>query len=125
MHMKFTGIVGVIVITLLVIIIASLTYVRVESLRQEQIKMDTMFIEGMVSNITQSGTISYHGSDVIVWNITISKINDVRENQSYNMIFDETYPPHSGLNLRFYYSEFIQNDQTYINVTSVAKVDLL
>jgi hypothetical protein len=124
MHMKFTGIVGVIVITLLVIIIASLTYVRVESLRQEQIKMDTIFIEGMVSNITQSGTISYHGSDMIVWNITISKINDVWENQSYNMIFDETYPPHSGLNLRFYYSEFTQNDQTYINVTSVAKVDL-
>ena len=108
--MKFTGILGVIVITILVIIIASLTYIRVESLREEQMRIANQHVEGMVSVVNKTGSINYNEQTFDVWSITLT--NGSASN-SYQMIFDETYPPQTGLNLQFYYDVINQDDTEY------------
>ena len=114
--MKFTGIIGVIIITILVIIIASLTYVRVESLREEQMRTHNQFFEGVVISINQSGSIVYNDNTKTVWTVILS--NNSNE-KSYSMIFDETYPPQSDLSLRFYYKTYNYDDESYYVITSL------
>ena len=114
--MKFTGIIGVIVITVLVIMIASFTYVRVESLREEQMRIHNQFVEGFVISINQSGSVVYNDNTQTVWTIILS--NNSIEN-SYSMIFDGTYPPQSDLSLRFYYKTYNYDDEYYYIITSV------
>jgi len=114
--MKFTGIIGVIVITILVVIIASLTYIRVESLREEQMKKHNQFVEGLVISINKTGSINYEDTNQTVWTVILS--NNSIEN-SYLMIFDETYPPQTGLSLQFYFDRFVQDNNQYYVITSV------
>lgn len=117
--MKITGIIGVIIITFIIIIVASITYSHVESIRKHQDNRKDLFIDGYVENVTKKGTITLNKSSVTIWNVSLSDQSMPGNNSNVQMIFEETYPPHTGIYLRFYYKKMTQDNSDYLWITDV------
>jgi hypothetical protein len=123
--MKITGIIGVIIITFIVILIASITYSHVESIREQQNEKNNLYIDGYVSNIESNRTIYINKSPLTIWKVTLSEHSREMNTTEYLMIFKETYPPHSDLYLRFYYSKIQQNEIEYLLITAIEPVNMI
>src|SRR6056297_1231842 len=107
--MKISGIIGVIIITFIVIFIASITFAHVESIREEQNQKKDQSIQGTITSIQQKSTIQLDKESVSVWTVTLTDIK-TSESMQHQMIFEKTYPPHQGLDLRFYYSKIMKDN---------------
>ena len=121
--MKITGVIGVIIITFIILIVAAFTYSYVEKIREEQNKIKDLSINGQVINITFNDTITINSSPISVWNVTLSEIKNPKNSTEYSMIFEETYPPNAGLSLRFYYDKIKQNETSYLWITEIEKIE--
>mgnify|MGYP006273240883 FL=1 len=116
--MKITGVVGVIIVTFIILIVASITYSHVESIRKQQNEKKDLFINGYVENLTKKETITLNKSPVTVWKVTLSEQSS--ENRSnYLMIFEETYPPHPDVYLRLYYTKLTKDNIEYLWITEI------
>ena len=116
--MKITGVVGVIIVTFIILIVASITYSHVESIRKQQNEKKDLFINGYVENLTKKETITLNKSPVTVWKVTLSEQSS--ENRpNYLMIFEETYPPHPDVYLRLYYTKLTKDNIEYLWITEI------
>lgn len=120
--MKISGIIGVIVITFIVIFIASITFAHVESIREEQNQKKDQSIQGTITAIQQNSTIQIDGETVSFWTVTLTDIK-TSESMQYQMIFEETYPPYQGLHLRFYYSKTEYENRDYFLISQIEQVE--
>jgi len=120
--MKISGIIGVIVITFIVIFIASITFAHVESIREEQNQKKDQSIQGTITSIQQNSTIQLDKESVSVWTVTLTDIKTSEPTQ-YQMIFEKTYPPHQGLDLRFYYSKIMKDNSEYLLISHIEQVE--
>jgi len=120
--MKISGIIGVIVITFIVIFIASITFVHVESIREEQNQKKDQSIQGTITSIQQNNTIQVNGEKVSFWTVTISETEN-SDHTKYQMIFEGAYPPHQGLDLRFYYSKTEYENREYFLISHIEQVE--
>ena len=121
--MKITGVIGVIIITIIIILVASITYSHVESIRKQQDNKKDLFINGYVENMTKKGTITMNKSPVQLWNVTLSDQSSPKNISNYLMIFEETYPPHPAIHLRFYYSKITQVNINYLWITDIESIN--
>jgi hypothetical protein len=121
--MKLTGIIGVIAVTFIVIIIAALTYAHVESIREGQNEKKDLFIEGFLVEIQQNQPITLNDKSVTVYTVTLSDPLDLENKTDYVMIFEDTYPPHPEIILKFYYESIKQNDVNYFWITHIEQKD--
>jgi heme/copper-type cytochrome/quinol oxidase subunit 2 len=115
--MKISGVIGVIIITFIVIFVASLTYSQVESIREAQNKKTDQSIEGSITSIHKNTTIEIDGSLIPYWTVTLTDSSS--ENNMYHMIFEDTYPPLQNMPLRFYYRNVPKDDTTYLWITQI------
>lgn len=111
--MKLTGIIGVIVVTFIVIVIAAFTYIHVESIRERQEAKSGQFIQGFLVTINKQEQITLDDKPVWVYQVNLSKHDSSQDKSEYLMIFEETYPPSSNHTFRFYYEELKQNNINY------------
>ena len=120
--MKLTGVIGVIIITFIVIIVAAFTFAHVESIREQQQQRKDKSLEGIVENITLSNSIFFKGEEIPYYQVII-KTPSANETMSYHMIFEDTYPPLKDILLRFYYNEISQNQNTFLWITDIEQLD--
>jgi len=118
--MKPSGILGVIIITFIVIFIASITFSHVESIREAQNQKKDQFIEGTITSIQENNTVKIENTVVTSWTVILSDQGESTTG-TYQMIFEETYPPLTGLNLRFYYSTIIKDNSEYLWISQIEK----
>ncbi|MBS3802901.1 MAG: hypothetical protein KGY65_09165 [Candidatus Thermoplasmatota archaeon] len=120
--MKISGIIGVIVITFIVIFIAAITFAHVESIREEQNQKKDQSIQGTITSIQQNSTIKLDKETVSFWTVTLTD-RETSESTQYQMIFKGTYPPHQGLDLRFYYSKIMKDNSEYLLISQIEQVE--
>ena len=120
--MKPSGILGVIIITFIVIFIASITFSHVESIREAQNQKNNQFIEGTINSIQENNTVKIENTVVTFWTVILSDQGE-STTSTYQMIFEETYPPHTGLNLRFYYSPVEKENNTFLWITQIERIN--
>jgi hypothetical protein len=120
--MKLTAIIGVISITIIVVIVAAITFAHVESIREQQLKKNNQFIEGWVNNIIKKESINLDSKTVDVYLITLLNNSSENTSVSYSMIFLDTYPPYLNLHLRFYYEQFNQEENTYFLINEIEQI---
>ena len=120
--MKLTGIVGVIVVTFIVIVIAAFTYIHVESIRERQEEKTGQFVEGFLVAINKQEQIIIDDKLVWIYQVTLSEQDSFQDTSNYLMIFEETYPPSADHTLRFYYKEIKQNDTNYYWIFHIDQV---
>jgi len=118
--MKPSGILGVIIITFIVIFIASITFSHVESIRESQNQKKDQFIMGTITSIQETNTVKIENTVVTFWTVILSN-QDESTTSTYQMIFEETYPPLAGLNLRFYYSTVEKENNTFLWITQIER----
>ena len=104
---------GVIVITIATIIIAAFTYYHIETINKSG-KTDNLYIEGLVLQINKN--LSFKTD---VWDVILDQDGN---RTLYHMIFNETYPPIEGINLRFYYKNIIINDMYCYMIYEVEQI---
>lgn len=121
--MKITGVVGVIIVTFIIIIVASITYSHVESIRKQQNEKKDLFIDGYVENLTKKGTVTINKSPVTMWKVTLLDQSLPQNKSNFQMIFEETYPPHTGVYLRFYYTKITQENIEYLWITDIESIN--
>jgi hypothetical protein len=119
--MKVTGIIGVIIITFIVIIVAAFTFVHVESIREKQLEKKNRSVEGWVIDISQNETVDIDSESVALYDVTLSTNKTAENNTTYKMIFEEVYPPYLNVKLRFYYNPI--NNDSYLWITEIEQIE--
>ena len=118
--MKITGIIGVIIVTFIIIFVASITYSKVESIRETQNNKADQFFEGSIIHINKNTTIQIDKSTIPYWIVTLR--DESNESTSYPMIFEDTYPPLQNISLRLYYRTETVDDETYFWITQIEQI---
>ena len=121
--MKFTAIIGVISITIIVLIVAAFTFAHVESIREQQLKKANQSIQGWVTDISKSESIVYQSNTVDVYVVTLSNESVENNTMSYNMIFMDTYPPFFNVHLRFYYEKITQGPDSFFIIHDIETLE--
>ncbi len=120
--MKASGIIGVIVVTIIVIIVAAFTFAHVESIREQQLEKKNRSVQGWVQYINESGTISVNEEVFQLYEVTLSNTSGSNESMTYRMIFDGAYPPFYHVSLQFYYDPFVLENETFYKVTFIEQI---
>ena len=112
-NIKDTGIsavFGIIAIFMITLLIAIPVFIYVESVRTDEKDSEVFYIDGFVEKIETNYKINLNNKSMDVWEVTlVQDFNGGKE--LYYMIFDETYPPLEGFQLRFYYNKNIKNSK--------------
>lgn len=122
--MKDTGIsavAGVIAIFMITLLIAIPVFIYVESVRTDEKDSEVFYIDGFLEKIETNYKITLNNKSIDVWEVTLVKDFD-GDTEIYFMIFDETYPPLEGFQLRFFYNKFVFNDTEYLEIYDIKKV---
>jgi len=101
------GIIGVIILAVIVLIIASLTYAYVESIRIKPDNEITDYLEGNVKKILETDIIEYNDEEYPLFEVTL--LNNSNITNIYEMFFYQLYPPLENMDFRFYYEEISVN----------------
>ncbi len=110
-EVSISAITGVAVIAIIIVLAAAFVYYHVESIK----KSSPLHIEGMVVDIHRNLSFSNN----YVWDVTLDV--DGIEN-SYHMVFNETYPPLYNLHLRFYYVTVTINGVECLDIQKIEQL---
>ena len=117
---KKLGIIGVVILLILILFIASITYSYVESIRNKTINEITDYLDGTITDLHENNTILFKNKNYQKYTVTLRNNNN--ETNIYNMVFYNLYPPHEEISFRLYYDLISQSDD---NVYRIVRVDIL
>ena len=117
---KKLGIIGVVILLILILFIASITYSYVESIRTKTINEITDYLDGTITDLQENNTIQFKDEKYQIYTVTLRDNNN--ETNTYNMIFYDLYPPHEEIFFRFYYDLISQSEG---EVYRIVRVDIL
>ena len=121
--MKVTGIIGVIIITFIVIVVAAFTYVHVESIRERQLEKKNQSVEGWIRAVSQNETVDIDSETVALYYVTLSDNGIDNNNTTFKMIFEDVYPPYLNVHLRFYYDLINKENDRYYWITDIERIE--
>ena len=95
------GIIGVVILAIIVLIIASITYAYVESIRIKPDEEINTFIEGKILSISSNSTIEFKDEEYPLFIVELQNSSNI--SQSFSMFFYHLYPPLDGFDYKLYY----------------------
>ena len=114
------GIIGVVILAIIVLIIASITYAYVESIRVKPDEEINTFIDGTIMSISENSTIEFKDEEYLLFDVEIQ--NESNAIQKYSMFFYHLYPPLDGFDYKLYYDNVsIESSEFY----RIVRVDIL
>jgi hypothetical protein len=114
------GVIGIVILAIIVLIVALITYTYVESIRNRPDDEISDFLKGNLFDITEKDTIEYNNDVYRLFEVTLT--NPENETRSYDMFFYQLYPPMEQLDYRFYYEKInLQNTTIY----RIVRVDMI
>lgn len=117
---KNLSIIGVIILAIIVIIIALITYSYVESIRKKPDSEITDFIKGIVIDIRKNNSIKYNNEMYPIFDVVIQ--NERNEINELKMFFYNLYPPMQENEYRFFYEPIIKNTTSIYRIVRVEMI---
>lgn len=117
---KKLGIIGVFILAILILFIASITYSYVESIRNKPINEIKDFLDGTITALQKNHTILFNNHQYQIYTVTLKDTQN--ETKLYNMIFYNLYPPHEDIAFRLYYDLISSGNE---GVYRIVRVDML
>jgi hypothetical protein len=111
------GIIGVIILAIIILIVASITYSYVESIRIKPVSEISDHFEGIVLEIMKEDIISYHKKEYQVYNVKI--LHPDNKTISYDMFFYDLYPPLENLNMQLYYDYITLESESFYRIVRI------
>lgn len=111
------GIIGVVILAIIVLIIASITYAYVESIRIKPDEEINTFIVGKILSISRNSTIEFKDEEFLLFNVEIQNKSNITK--SYSMFFYQLYPPLDGLDFKLYYDIVNIESSTFYRIVRV------
>ena len=103
----YSAVAGVTTIVIFTIILAGVTFVHVESIRENQENIN--YIQGIIKSIYTDFSIVIDNNTIDIWNVTIQKNNEINIDITYHIIFKISSVPNEGEYIRFYYTSYKYN----------------
>jgi len=114
---KKLGIIGVVILVILILFIASITYSYVESIRTKTINEISDYLDGTIIDLHENNTIQFKDEKYQIYTVTLRDNNN--ETNTYNMIFYDLYPPHEEFFFRLYYDLISQSEGDVYRIVRV------
>ena len=109
-----------VILAIIVLIIASITYAYVESIRVKPDDEINTFLKGIIIEISEEQTIEFNDEAYLLFDVVLE--NSSNKTSSYPMFFYKLYPPLEGLEYKLYYDKVTIESSTLYRIV---RVDLL
>jgi hypothetical protein len=109
-----------VILAIIVLIVASITYAYVESIRVKPDEEITTFLKGKILDVRENRTITYKDDEYRLFDVFLQ--NNSQINTSYPMFFYNLYPPLDGMSYQLYYDKVTIESTTMYRIV---RVDLL
>lgn len=114
------GIAGIVILAIIILITASLTYSYVESIRIKPDNEISDYIQGRLINIIKIDDIEFNDQTFSLFQVSIkNKSNDTLD---YTLFFYNLYPPMKNLDYKFFYDTLQKDEEQIFRIVRVEMI---